>query len=203
MKLQLWDTAGQERFRSVTRSYFRGAAGALLVYDITKFSPLPRNHPLVRLALSVRFILLGLWLTCSRESFLALQTWLVDCRALASPDIVIILVGNKSDLSNPKTSLTTDIRTFANGEFRGGEVTGGFRREREVSVEEAGRWASREGIGFLEASALDGTNVDEAFLRCARQILTKVELGTTNCTPFSSPRSWFCARATNSLRRRD
>jgi len=50
-------------------------------------------------------------------------------------------------------------------------------REREVSVEEAGRWASREGIGFLEVSALDGTNVEEAFLRCARQILTKVELG--------------------------
>lgn len=121
----------------------------------------------------------------SRESFLALQTWLADCRALASPDIVIILVGNKSDLSSAQnTSLTTDIRTFANsalGEgFRGGEVTGGFRREREVSVEEAGRWASREGIGFLEASALDGTNVDEAFLRCARQILTKVELGVSS-----------------------
>jgi GTPase SAR1 family protein len=111
---------------------------------------------------------------------------LADCRALASPDIVIILVGNKSDLSTPNTSLTTDIRTFANGEFRGGEVMGGFRREREVSVEEAGRWASREGIGFLEASALNGTNVDEAFHRCARQILTKVELGTAYTYTFPS-----------------
>lgn len=36
VKLQVWDTAGQERFRSVTRSYYRGAAGALLVYDIAR-----------------------------------------------------------------------------------------------------------------------------------------------------------------------
>lgn len=38
VKLQVWDTAGQERFRSVTRSYYRGAAGALLVYDISRFA---------------------------------------------------------------------------------------------------------------------------------------------------------------------
>jgi GTPase SAR1 family protein len=100
-----------------------------------------------------------------------------DCRALASPDIVIILVGNKSDISKPASGLNGDVRSFAN-DFQGGEINGGFQREREVSVAEAGRWASREGIGFLEASALDGTNVEEAFLRCARQILTKVELGT-------------------------
>ena len=120
-----------------------------------------------------------------------MQTWLADCRALASPDIVIILVGNKSDISRPQTSLSSDINSFANDGFNGGEVQGGFQREREVSVEEAGRWASREGIlphlfllttgiGFLEASALDGTNVEEAFMRCARQILTKVELGISS-----------------------
>jgi len=92
-----------------------------------------------------------------------------------------MLVGNKSDVSTPSTNLTSDIHSFS--DYRGGEI-GGFQREREVSVEEAGRWASREGIGFLEASALDGTNVTEAFMRCARQILTKVELGTLPPTYF-------------------
>jgi len=122
-------------------------------------------------------------LTDSRETFLALQTWLADCRALASPDIVILLVGNKSDISKPSSSLTTDLRSFAG--YNGGEIGGFPGREREVSVEEAGRWASREGIGFLEASALDGSNVEEAFMRCARQILTKVELGMIPVIPFS------------------
>ena len=70
---QIWDTAGQERFRSVTRSYYRGAAGALLVYDIT-----------------------------SRESFNSLANWLTDARTLASPSIVILLVGNKKDLEEER-----------------------------------------------------------------------------------------------------
>ncbi|KXN90058.1 Ras-related protein Rab-4A [Leucoagaricus sp. SymC.cos] len=68
IKLQLWDTAGQERFRSVTRSYYRGAAGAILVYDIT-----------------------------NRESFTNLDRWLADARALASSHLVVVLVGNKLD----------------------------------------------------------------------------------------------------------
>jgi len=71
VKLQIWDTAGQERFRSVTRSYYRGAAGAILVYDIT-----------------------------SRETYNHVASWLADARSLANKDISIILVGNKADLPN-------------------------------------------------------------------------------------------------------
>ena len=107
--------------------------------------PVPPDFPAyspVFCPVRVSVFVFMLTLSYSRETFLALQTWLADCRALASPDIVIILVGNKSDSS--AHGLTSDIKSFAN-DFRGGEIAGGFNREREVSVEEAGRWASREG----------------------------------------------------------
>ena len=74
--MQVWDTAGQERFRSVTRSYYRGAAGALLVYDIA-----------------------------SRESFNTLTNWLTDARTLASPQIVILLVSFDLQISSSKPQL--------------------------------------------------------------------------------------------------
>jgi Ras-related protein Rab-4B len=72
IKLQLWDTAGTERFRSVSRSYYRGAAGAILVYDVA-----------------------------SLRSFEQLPTFLSDARALASPRLTLLLAGNKSDLADP------------------------------------------------------------------------------------------------------
>ncbi|KAH9964296.1 ras-domain-containing protein [Russula dissimulans] len=120
IKLQLWDTAGQERFRSVTRSYYRGAAGALLVYDITK-----------------------------RESFVKLAKWLEDARALASPHLVVVLVGNKSDREE----------------------------DREVEWEEASRWAAEHNVHFLETSSLTGDNVEAPFLLAARSILLSIESG--------------------------
>jgi len=84
VKLQIWDTAGQERFRSVTRSYYRGAAGALLVYDVS-----------------------------SRDSFNALANWLTDARTLASPAIVILLVGNKKDLDEEREVTFLEASRFA------------------------------------------------------------------------------------------
>lgn len=84
VKLQIWDTAGQERFKSVTRSYYRGAAGALLVYDVTR-----------------------------RDTFNALSNWLADARALASPSIVVLLVGNKSDLDANREVTFLEASKFA------------------------------------------------------------------------------------------
>ncbi|KAM3146971.1 hypothetical protein pb186bvf_000687 [Paramecium bursaria] len=68
IKLQIWDTAGQENFRSIIRSYYRSAIGALLVYDITK-----------------------------RETFHNLQIWMDEIRNNGNPNMVIMLIGNKVD----------------------------------------------------------------------------------------------------------
>lgn len=71
IKLQIWDTAGQEAFRSITRAYYRGATGALLVYDIGR-----------------------------RITFEHLAQWLTDARQNAQQNMVIILIGNKADLDH-------------------------------------------------------------------------------------------------------
>eukprot|EP01016_Furgasonia_blochmanni_P004713 TRINITY_DN1181_c0_g2_i2.p1 TRINITY_DN1181_c0_g2~~TRINITY_DN1181_c0_g2_i2.p1 ORF type:complete len:179 (+),score=26.45 TRINITY_DN1181_c0_g2_i2:70-606(+) len=83
VKLQIWDTAGQERFRSVARSYYRGALGALIVYDIT-----------------------------NAESYNALAQWLKDARDLARPDICATVVGNKCDLKDSRAVTFVDAAKF-------------------------------------------------------------------------------------------
>ncbi|XP_055904225.1 ras-related protein Rab-14 [Eupeodes corollae] len=120
IKLQIWDTAGQERFRAVTRSYYRGAAGALMVYDITR-----------------------------RSTYNHLSSWLTDTRNLTNPSTVIFLIGNKSDLEST----------------------------REVTYEEAKEFADENGLMFLEASAMTGQNVEEAFLETARKIYQNIQEG--------------------------
>ncbi|PON64351.1 Small GTP-binding domain containing protein [Parasponia andersonii] len=84
IKLQIWDTAGQESFRSITRSYYRGAAGALLVYDITR-----------------------------RETFNHLANWLEDARQHANPNMTIILIGNKCDLAHRRAVGKEEGEQFA------------------------------------------------------------------------------------------
>jgi len=70
IKIQIWDTAGQEAFKSITRSYYRGAVGALVVYDVT-----------------------------SRKSFDNVAKWLEEIKNYASDKIVVTIVGNKADLT--------------------------------------------------------------------------------------------------------
>lgn len=84
IKLQIWDTAGQESFRSITRSYYRDAAGALLVYDITR-----------------------------RESFNHLGQWLEEARENGNPFMTIMLIGNKSDLEHRRAVTKEEGQKFA------------------------------------------------------------------------------------------
>jgi len=84
IKLQIWDTAGQERFKSVARTYYRGALGALVLYDIT-----------------------------SPETYSTVAQWIKDAKDLARPDISIMLVGNKSDLKECRAVQFVDSAKFA------------------------------------------------------------------------------------------
>ena len=141
MKLSLWDTAGQETYKSITRSYFRGASGALLVYDITR-----------------------------RSTFEHATGWLHDLRQIAEEGIVVILVGNKSDLA----SSSTVASEMANGEAQGLEDA----NKRAVTVEEAQEWCKKNGVmTYVETSARSGQNVEKAFLEVAERIYENVERG--------------------------
>lgn len=84
IKLQIWDTAGQESFRSITRSYYRGAAGALLVYDITR-----------------------------RDTFKHLSVWLEEARQHSQNNMVIMLIGNKNDLEHRRAVSFEEGKAFA------------------------------------------------------------------------------------------
>ncbi|KAI1760870.1 GTP-binding protein rab2 [Hypoxylon sp. FL1150] len=129
MKLSLWDTAGQETYKSVTRSYFRGASGALLVFDITR-----------------------------KATFSHVTDWLNDLRAIADPDIVVILVGNKLDQTQSEDESAPN--------------------KREVTRQEAEDWARRNGVlQYVETSAKSGENVEEAFMRVAERIFENINAG--------------------------
>ncbi|KAJ7445724.1 GTP-binding protein ypt1 [Mycena galericulata] len=121
VKLQIWDTAGQERFRTITSSYYRGAHGIIVVYDVT-----------------------------DNDTFTNVKQWLQEIDRYASEGVNKLLVGNKSDLTGKKVV--------------------------EYSV--AKEFADQLTIPFLETSAKNATNVEQAFLTMAKQI--KDRMGSTS-----------------------
>lgn len=84
VKLQIWDTAGQERFRTITTSYYRGAHGIIVVYDIT-----------------------------DRESFDNIKSWLEEIERYGTSNTNIILIGNKSDLPDKRKVSVEEAESFA------------------------------------------------------------------------------------------
>ncbi|XP_061184475.1 ras-related protein Rab6 isoform X3 [Saccostrea cucullata] len=110
IRLQLWDTAGQERFRSLIPSYIRDSSVAVVVYDIT-----------------------------NANSFQQTSKWIDDVRTERGSDVIIMLVGNKTDLSD----------------------------KRQITTEEGERKAKELSVMFIETSAKAGYNVKQLFRRVA------------------------------------
>ncbi|KAI3810415.1 hypothetical protein L1987_20027 [Smallanthus sonchifolius] len=132
VKAQIWDTAGQERYRAITSAYYRGALGALLVYDVTK-----------------------------PTTFDNVSRWLKELRDHADSNIVIMLIGNKTDLKHLRAVTTEDAQTFA----------------------------EKEGLSFIETSALEAVNVEKAFqtiLGEIYRIISKKALAASNQTAGAS-----------------
>lgn len=148
VKLQCFDTAGTESFRALARSYYRGAVGCLLVYDVT-----------------------------SRRSFMNVRSWLADVRENADPHVTCILVGNKVDLCKDAPPSYATTGTMSSSPTSTASIGFGSRRAREVSSEEAELFAKEEGLLFVEASAKSGQNVERAFEDAARVILGKIRQG--------------------------
>ena len=87
IRAQIWDTAGQDRYRAIASSYYKGAVGALLVYDITK-----------------------------TESFENVSKWLKELREHGLANMTLMLIGNKTDLAKMRTVRTEDAATYAEKE---------------------------------------------------------------------------------------
>ncbi|XP_023687739.1 ras-related protein Rab-5B-like [Paramormyrops kingsleyae] len=113
VKFEIWDTAGQERYHSLAPMYYRGAQAAVVVYDIT-----------------------------NAETFARAKTWVQELQRQASPNIVMVLAGNKADLSGKRTV-----------EYEGAQV-----------------YADDNSLLFMETSAKTGMNVRDLFLAIAKKL---------------------------------
>lgn len=129
IKLQIWNTAGQERFRTITSSYYRGARGLFVVYDVT-----------------------------NQESFSNLNEWFDEIDKHVSKDVIKVLVGNKVDMETEKV----------------------------VDYTAAEEYAKRLEVPFLETSAKNGTNVEQALMTMATEIKNRMGPITSD-SPDSKP----------------
>lgn len=116
-KIEMWDTAGQERYKSITAAYYKGAKGALIVYDITQ-----------------------------KTSFENISKWMSEIREKSSKDMKLMIIGNKTDLKD----------------------------ERQVTTEEASSKAQDLGAPIMETSALDASNVKEAFYDLIKEMYREI-----------------------------
>ncbi|KAL9109476.1 MAG: hypothetical protein Q9227_005811 [Pyrenula ochraceoflavens] len=133
VRLQLWDTAGQERFRSLIPSYIRDSSVAVVVYDIS-----------------------------SAKTFQQTRKWIDDVRGERGNDVIVVLVGNKTDLGD----------------------------KREVTVQQGEEEAKRVGAIFMETSAKLGHNVKALFRKIAQALPGMEGEGETSQAPANSEGFW-------------
>ncbi|CAL5340399.1 unnamed protein product [Camellia sinensis] len=149
VRLQLWDTAGQERFRSLIPSYIRDSSVAVIVYDVA-----------------------------SRQSFLNTTKWIEEVRTERGSDVIIVVVGNKTDLVD----------------------------KRQVSIEEGEAKARDLNVMFIETSAKAGFNIKPLFRKIAAALpgmetlssakqedMVDVNLKSSNPSASQSQQSGGCA----------
>ncbi|EHB04427.1 Ras-related protein Rab-19 [Heterocephalus glaber] len=137
LQMQVWDTAGQERFRTITQSYYRSAHAAIIAYDLTQ-----------------------------RSTFESVPNWIHEVEKYGAANLVIMLIGNKSDLW----------------------------QKRHVLFEDACTLAEKYGLlAVLETSAKESRNIDEAFMLMAKELMARNSLqlygegATHSLAPESSP----------------
>ena len=116
-KIEIWDTAGQERYKSITAAYYKGAKGALIVYDTTQ-----------------------------KPSFENIDKWMAEIKEKSSKDMKLMIIGNKIDLKD----------------------------ERQVETDEALGKAQTLEAPIMETSALDATNVKEAFYDLLKEMYKEI-----------------------------
>jgi len=123
VQLQVWDTAGMEKFRSMVKVFFTGSQGAFIVYDITR-----------------------------KETFEALDVWLSTLRETTTPDVKVVLVGNKKDEES----------------------------QRQVTSDMGKAYVEKHGLySFVETSAKTGEGVIETFINIAKSLFLEHENVTT------------------------
>ena len=162
IKLQIWDTAGQERFRTISSTYYRGAHGIIVVYDITNM-----------------------------DSFKNVKRWLTEIDKYARDNVSKLLVGNKMDFGDSDAKLR-QVSHSKGKEYAAAAAAAQLRRNsaqfsatalrnslaaRLTVRSSLCRYADELGIDFLETSAKTGTFVDTAFLMMASEIKKKMNDG--------------------------
>ena len=129
VKLQIWDTCGQERYRSISKNYYKGANAIILVFSLI-----------------------------DKKSFDSVENWINQIKEEASESILIILVGNKSDLIE----------------------------KRVISYEEAEKLAKEFNINYFECSAKTGENINVAFNDLIEQMVKKTDKTKDSTTQLNS-----------------